>query len=312
MRRSVHRLALLVASLALLCVATGCPEDQATPPGSLEVPRDVEIVQGPVCMESVESSAGVVRPQVRRCEDDERGAIGLVTNQESDRVSVIDFARDMQGDPQRRPRPVDLDASTPGMTGMKVGAKPVEVAAAGTVGYSVEQTDRALSVINLWVLDPLSESITFDSAPTEAVVTPETDESDAHLAVALPDPARLWVHEHLDCDFPEEASDGVVDRGAASADEGCSQVPAQEDGTSLELPGRVADVHASPEGGRLFIAYRDTNFASVVALDDEAIGDGECRDGDSAPCEVERVGLTFDCSNDVDDDGDGDIDEDDP
>ena len=52
---------------------------------------------------------------------------------------------------------------------------------------------------------------------------------------------------------------------------------------------------------------------SVVALDAAAIGPGEaCMSGGSAPCEIERIGLTYGCSDGIDNDNDGLADADDP
>jgi DNA-binding beta-propeller fold protein YncE len=304
------------ALLLLLCAA--CGDAGVSQPASLSTPRAFTVASGSVCMTSEAPFDGAVRPVLRRCADNEEGAIGLVANQTSDSVGVVDMTRDMRGSPPVNPRLVDLDPSVPGVTHIKVGRSPVDVAAGqGTTAYAVNQADASVSVINLTVLKALDTPIIFDEAPKEVVVTPPPADADGTgtLAVALSNPSRLWLHDELDCAFPETDADGfVTDRANALADAGCDSVPTQADGQTIDLAGSVSDMVVGPQGERIYVVYSDANFASVIALDETALADFEdgCIDGGQAPCEAARIGLTFDCSNGVDDDGDGLVDRVDP
>ncbi|MFP4600672.1 MAG: hypothetical protein ACLFVJ_20620 [Persicimonas sp.] len=306
-----NRFASLIVSLGLIGLlfgpSMGCDDAAPTPPGGFQTPRSFSLAQGPVCMDILEPTPGAVRPDIRECDEGERGAIGLIANQSSDEISVVDMNRDMGGSPPRNPRLADLDPSTPAVNGVKVGRTPVDVAVSnGTTAYALSQSDRSLSVINLWVLDVLPESITFDSAPREVAVSPAMNGDDGQIVAALSNPSRLWVHPSVECDFG--------DRSPARPADGCDPVPSQADGESFELPGSVSDIDVGPAGERAWVTYSDANFASVIALTQQALDDlgGACIEGDAAPCEARRVGLTFDCSNGVDDDGDGQIDRADP
>jgi hypothetical protein len=315
----------LVGALVLLCA--GCGDDTVTQPASLSTPRAFTVARGPVCVTSEVPFDGAVRPVIRRCSDIQgaasKPAIGLVANQTSDTVSVVDMTRDMGGTPPRNPRLIDLDSGVPGVTNIKVGRSPVDVAAGGgTTAYAINQADASISVINLTVLKALDTTITFDEAPKEVVVTPPvaSDQPDSDqpgmLAVALTNPSRLWMHETIECDFPDTDAQGVVvDRIDALADAGCASVPTQQDGQSIELAGSVSDMVVGPQGERIYVIYSDQNFASVIALDDTALADFDsgCLGGEqAAPCEAARIGLTYDCSNGVDDDDDGLVDRVDP
>lgn len=286
----------------------GCEAPQAVHPVSLQTPRAIKIAHGPVCMRSVESSSGVVQAQTFGCENGARGAIGLVANQDANFVSVVDM-----GPRGARPRLVDVDPGIPGVTGIAVGNSPTDIAAADrTTAYVLNQADANLSVIDLWNLQALPWTIDFERSPTQILLTPTpADATSAHsrLAVALTQPARLWLHPGVDCRCPATPHSLCTPDAVT-----CSDVPSQADGEELALPGNVADMVASPDGRVIHVVYQDQPFSSVIALSDQAPApfDGGCLDGGQAPCEVARIGLTYDCSNGVDDDADGLIDQKDP
>lgn len=324
MMRFTNATALVGALILGAGLSTGCSEDDFEQPASLQTPRAMTVARGEVCMTSSTPFGGAVRPVLRECgttEDgvEEVGAIGLVANQSGDSIGVVDMTRDMGGSPRRQPRLVDLDPAVPGVTGIPVGSAPVDVAAGtGTTAYALNQADSSVSVINLTVLKALPNDIVFDQAPKKIVVTPTPDaEPTGKLVVALTNPSRLWVHDELTCDFPggeAVGEDGVIDRDAVGADTGCTDVPTQEAGHTITLPGSVSDMVVGPTGDLVYTVYSDTNFASVFAVTDAGLAnfDDGCLEGDAAPCEVERVGLTFGCSDGLDNEGDGLVDQNDP
>ncbi len=301
----------LVVCAALVAGAAGCTSGTPSQPASLKTPRAFTVARGPVCMQSVSPSAGVVRADVSACPDGQRGAIGLVANQTGNSISVVDMSRDNQGSSPAHPRLVDLDPSIPGVTGIAVGDSPVDVAASnGTTAYAINQADSTVSVIDLWHLRALAPTIQFDSAPVAVAMTPASDSDPGQVAVALSNPSRLWTHEAVDCSCAAD----VAAADCTPAHVTCDPVPSQATGHTVSLPGTVSRMVVGPAGDRLYVVYLDTSYASVFAMRDSALSDfpDGCLDGGNAPCEVARVGLTFGCSDGVDNDGDGKIDQQDP
>lgn len=291
----------------LAASGVSCGDDTVIQAGSLQGPRAFALARGPVCL----LDAGAQVAVTGACPAGARGAIGLIANQNGDSISVVDMRRTDSTDV---PRLVNLDPSIPGIRGIPVGRTPTDVVAGvGTTAYALNQADASLSVIDLWNLQALPQTIVFDAAPTKielSAASPHTTSAPGApeiLAVALSNPARLWVHEAVECACPDTGE-------CAPEQVTCGAVPSQAAGRELKLPGNVVDMVALPGSELLYIIYSDTAFASVVALGDslpDSLSAG-CLDGGAAPCEVARVGLTFDCSNGVDDDGDGLVDADDP
>lgn len=314
-----HPKTLMIGALLLALSAAGCADSSTSRPMSLKAPRSIAFASGPVCLESAEISSGVVQGQTIACPDGERGAIGLIANQEGDSVSVIDMGQ--RGRAQAHtPRLVDMDLGTPGVSGIKVGRSPGDIAAGHTAAaYVINQADRSVSVIDLWNMLALPRTINFERAPTHISLTPAlfgeegapggAADDPGRVVVGLSGPPQLWINEGVQCGCEDADGDECTPDKVE-----CSAVPTEAHGVEVDLPGPVADMTHSPDGELVYVVYRDQPFASVVAVRDavpEAFPEG-CLDGGQAPCEVGRIGLTFDCSNGVDDDGDGLIDQEDP
>lgn len=76
------------------------------------------------------------------------------------------------------------------------------------------------------------------------------------------------------------------------------------------LDGNVRDYVADPTRDVGYVTYVDRRYVSVLGLSETS---GTCLDGSSAyPCEIERLGAGFGCSDGIDNDGNGLIDEKDP
>src|SRR5699024_10999125 len=129
----------------------------------------------------------------------------------------------------------------PGVNGIAVGNSPTAVAAADrTTAFVLNQADANLSVIDLWNLQALPWTIAFDSAPTHILLTPTpraATSADSRLAVALTQPARLWLHQGVDCHCPD-----TPDAACTPEKVTCTAVPTQADGKELALPGNIADM----------------------------------------------------------------------
>jgi hypothetical protein len=308
-------------------LASGCDEELRTFPPSLDGPRDVTIVKGQVCLDSTGGIDGRVVPIPRACDPNpetedgeplppELGDIGLVASEQNNRVGVLDMSR-------VRPRFVDLDPTEPGVSHIPVGRAPIAVAAGpgGNAGYALNQMDQSISPINLWWLrtDP-DDVIELPRTPRLMEVSPafETSVDDQtigepdRLIVALTKPNSLWIRDGVSCPKPDGVGTEAFDRRDPGADVSCN-APGNPGVTIRPLPDIPAAMTLSPDGERLYVAYKDLGFMSVFGLDERATADGaECRFGDSLPCEIDRIELAATCSNGLDDDGDGLFDHEDP
>ncbi|MGM0555450.1 MAG: hypothetical protein ACQEVA_03630 [Myxococcota bacterium] len=317
-----------VAALGVLSMlASGCDDEVRTFPPSLDGPRDVTIVKGQVCLDSIGGIDARVAPVTRACDPNpetedgeplppEIGDIGLVASEQNNRIGVLDMSR-------VRPRFVDLDPSEPGVSHISVGRAPVAVAAGpgGNAGYALNQIDKTISPINLWWLrtDP-QDAIELPRTPRmmevspafEASVNDQTIGEPDRLIVALTRPNSLWIRDGVSCPKPDGVGSASFDRRASDADVSCT--PPDDDAvTTLALADTPSAMTLSPDGDRLYVAYRDRGFMSVFGLDERATADGAaCRILDSTPCEIDRIGLAAPCSDGLDNDGDGLIDQEDP
>lgn len=283
----------LVFALSLLGLGS-CSQTQVVVPASLQGPRAMAIARGEVCMDAIEVSEGIFSPSLRACDTDERGSIGLVVNDTLNRVAVVDMA-------QAQPRLIDLDLSIPGITHIPVGKWPVDVAvnATGTVAYTANQQSRSVSVLNLWKLLALPDEIALPGVPMSLAASASTSQ----LVVGLTEPSALWIQDGATC----EQVSSTQDRRLQDPAEGCT-LPTQAP-TVLPLDvGTLSQVKLSPSGDHAYVLYADKPVLSIVAL---TLADGESclNNGQQAPCEVDRVGLTFGCADGLDNDGDGLIDQ---
>ncbi len=282
-----------MAGLALLVVlailAVGCGDQETSQPPSLDSPSAMAM--------AVRAECGSSAPALQGFQEGNRCAIGLIANANSDRLAVTDLGA-------REPGLADLDGTVPGVTHLEVGAHPSDVAASsdGTVAYTLNTVDQDLSVVDLWRLELREETLELPGDP-KALATAPGEPEGGYLAVAIQGPNALWLRPGIHC----EQSGGE--------EEACSGFDAEP--TQIPLPGRPSDVEISTDGELAYLLYADRNYMSVVALpDSNVVADNSmlaCRGGRSeAPCEANRIGLTYGCSDGVDSDGDGLADTEDP
>lgn len=288
----------VIAALCSVGLSASCQQTQVVVPASLEGPRALVLARGRVCMDSLETSDGLYEPVMRACEAEERGSIGLVVNDTLSRVSVVDMGLTL-------PRLVDLDVSVPGITSIPVGKWPVDLSVnpQGDVAYVANQQDKSLSLINLWLMRALPDAVSLPGHPVKVAHSAKTGQ----VVAALNLPSALWLQQSAVCE-PDALGQG--DRRTADPSVGCA-LPTDAPATlSLDSVGTISDLKLSPDGQHAYVLYADNPVLSVVAL---ALADAEvCLDGGAAPCEVARIGLTFGCSDGIDNDGDGLIDQADP
>lgn len=287
----------LAPSLASMLVVTsvfwwiaGCGDEDRTAPPSLDGPSAMAMATRAECGDAI--------PEMNRFHDgDDRCRIGLIANAGNDRLTVTDLGR-------KAPRMVDFSRSIPSITHVPVGRHPIDVAASsdGTAGYTLNSIDRDISVVNLWDFSTPEQTIDDVPETPRHIATVEGDSEAGRLVVSSTDPNELWFRPGISCTSPTDG-DGE-----------CSGFDAEP--TRMALPGRPTDVEPSARDRRLYVVYRDQPYMSVVALaSDPAFeaGEAECRGSRvSPPCEIRRVGLTHGCSDGVDNDGDGRVDQRDP
>lgn len=254
-----------------------CGEIQLTPPQSLRSPTNIIVARGDICVTS-RDVGGVTTHALDPCED---GAVGLVVNEQSDRVGLVNVTNGF-------PLLVDLDPDIPGVTHLNVGRLPVDIAASpdGTAAYTLNQLDRDISVIDLRTPSVLDERIHVDDTPIALDVNPVSGE----VIVASGSPSTLRI-------FPgwtQPASDGEY---------AFEVTPQPTTSTVVELPGTVTDFAITPDGTTAVVTFRDFDAISLVTFDGLCLNPGQ-----SAPCVSNNVSVTFDCNDGVDNDGDGLVD----
>ncbi len=285
---------LQILGLLSLVVAAGCDDDEVVQASSLEGPRAAIHVRGEVCVDTfLDSSETVIEGTTRLCEPGERGNLGLVVSSHDDRLGIIDLYPadyDLKATTQQlRPRFLDIDPATPGVTHLEVGRLPVDVAASpsGRVAYTLDQLDRTITVVDLLETRALETRYHLKETPIAFAVAP-----DGSILTISGVPSTLTIHEGTTC-----------------GDDGCS-VP-EGDPISLSLGGTATHVELTPDGSRAFVTFRDIDQLAVVALTEDGVAD-TCLDAISAPCTTAQIPLTWGCRDGIDNDGDGRTDRDDP
>lgn len=315
-QRRESRVSIRWAALVLLCASVygGCRDTQVVLPNSLGGPAALAVAQGDVCLRvETDPQTGLLNAQIDACRtpqagseaaeigERERGGIGLVANINEARVAVLALDR-------AAPSLIDLDLATPGVTHISVGQRPVDVATSptGEVAYAFDEIDRDVSLINLWSLRAMSERIALPGVPVDGEVHRRTGA--LVIGVAAPT-SQLVMHPGVQCARPDNLP---LEVGEHDPDEGCTGV--DEAVTALDLPGIVKGVELDSSRAIAYVLYADKPWLSVMALDVEALSPtDQCIDGAmSAPCEVARISLTQGCSDGLDNDGDGLVDQQDP
>jgi len=291
-----------------ICLLAACTDITPIPPVSLDGPTAIAIARGRVCLD-LQADGDARIPIFSECAEGRLGAIGLVVNEQSDRLTFVALDR-------TTPALADLRQSVPGVTHLTVGRLPVDVAASsdGTIAYTLNQIDSDISIVNLWKPEVHSARLQVPGTPIALETRPGTNE----IVVASGSPSNLWSRQGATCEVT-----------------GC-EIP-EDAGRQVDLPGTVTDFVISPDGLSAFIAYRDLDFITVVDLDSMTIqasigssascSDGVDNDGDGlvdaqdpqcfGPFDAEAPGFagrtsTSICQDGIDNDEDGLIDREDP
>ena len=304
---------LLAALGVLLGALSACQDTEVILPASLKGPVSMAVAQGEVCLRlDTISEEGLLGTRIDACRAPaldpdalvrERGAIGLVANLNQDRVAVVALHR-------QKPALVDLDLATPGVSHIEVGRRPIVAAASptGEVGYALNEVDRDISVLNLWAMESLTERIKLPDVPIDMAVHPQSGLVIA-ATVSQDASSALSLHPGVRCALPDGAS-LPLEVGQIDPEQGCEGLGTEP--TRLRLQGTIRRVALDPIKPLAYVLYADRPYLSVVALDEQGFDQRRCVTGDSAPCELDRIGLTAGCADGIDNDQDGLIDQQDP
>ena len=291
--RSQRTLNSLVALLFLLpVVASACGDEIPLLPNSLESPAGLSAAR--TCIAPLNDGLGTTFwTDPSRCEaggDVTGGSIsttGLIVNRQRQSLMLFDYDIAL-------PELLDIELGEPGVTGVAVCEGPSQVATSPDGIFAVVLCDQSLSVSVVSL--PHRQEVFRSSrrtAETQLAAAPD----DALFAFAQPELNQIQI-ERLDftCGTDSQLTSG------------CEPDVTME--TVIVLGATGAPTHlAFGEAGRLFVTYRELPYVSIFELSSvEAV----CLDeSDTAPCETARIGLTFECADGLDNDGDGLIDQND-
>jgi hypothetical protein len=298
---------------ALLALSfTGCTDPIVPPLLSLDGPTEMALSR--VCTQN-----DGVRSAVENClnADGERdidlGTItefAYVTNRLGNSLAVVSFQKSI-------PVIVDTARDVPGQTHIPVGSGPTQVAATRDGNFLIvyNEVDGDLSVVSeelrrevhrislangeSFGLDPAELSL---NAVSELYVVPDRMD-ETRDAVWLVFPERGEVAE-VRWNFSCNEIDGVYVAG-------CNPVIADVVVETLYAfgPGVRPRYAALGPDGDMWLTFVDRAVAARLST----VGDAACIDGRTEkPCITAEAGLTFGCSDGLDNDGDGLVDAADP
>lgn len=291
-----------------ICLLAACSDVTPVPPVSLDGPTAIAVARGRVCLD-IRAVGDMRVPIFSECAPGRRAAIGLVVNEQSDRLTFVALDRNS-------PELVDLQQGIPGVSHLTVGRLPVDVAASsdGTVAYTLNQIDSDISVVNLWKPEVDAQRIQVSGTPIALEARPGSNE----ILIASGSPSTLWLRPGATCEVS-----------------GCDV--ATDSGQGLTLPGTVTDFAVAPSGEKAFVAFRDLDSIAIIDLQTMSISatvggaascsDGVDNDGDGridaqdpqcfGPFGAEAAGFAgrttgATCQDAMDNDEDGLADRDDP
>ncbi|MBQ9395369.1 MAG: hypothetical protein IJU23_07625 [Proteobacteria bacterium] len=194
---------------------------------------------------------------------------------------------------------VDITTSVPGVTSIPVGERPQSIAgdSLGAFVLLTSSINNNLSVISVndnreiafQKLDSIPKHITYDKTEKAFYVFFETGQV-----------RRLSIS--FDCG----AGQDVLTTACTLTKDKISITWKN----AFRLDGIPVDFVKNPAKALGYVSYKDRRYISVIGFDSES---GSCLDGSASyPCEVSRLGAGFECSDGIDNDNSGAIDESDP
>lgn len=271
---------------ALAWGAAACSTPEAPPLLSLNGPT--QAAYGRTCVQ-----ADGARTDAQDC-DGQVVERAYITNRLGNSVAVVDLS-------ERLPEILDTRADIPGVSHILVGEAPTFVAtsADGNFVFVYNEVDRDISVLAVESQEELLRvpvrahvAAMFRAAPAEG---PEG------LLLVLSQEAKIQrLSWSFTCDGGQAYTAGCQPQVTTSL----------EDVVALGDAGQVRHAELAPSQDAVWVTYAQRGY-----LDEWLLSPREgatCLAGGEAPCLARRVGLTYGCSDGVDNDGDGLIDAQDP
>ncbi len=261
--------------VGLLGLATACQDPVLVPAASLDGPTAIEFAVGTICLRGDDS--GNLRTVVKEiCADrdpsnsGEPRKVGGVGLLVNENSDRLSFFS-VGGEVEL----ANLRSDVPGVTHTPVGRLPVDVAASpdGTVAYTLNQIDRDISIVSLWDFEPLPQRYVLPRTPIAFDVRKSTGD----IIVAVNAPTTLLSFGGSSC---ANINDCVVDDRAP---------------ITLDLRGTITDMVISPRNDKAYVTYRELDEIDVIDLDSFQISN--------------TIPVAFECSDGIDNDGDGLIDQ---
>ncbi len=194
---------------------------------------------------------------------------------------------------------VDITRSVPGVTSIPVGERPQAMASddKGVLIVTTSSINNDLSVVSAYELREVAY-------------------------MTLDKPARRVTYQAKDGAYYVYFLDGTVRKLTLTYDCGagenvfkttCKLTKDQlkfvwED--VITLDGQVFSYVADPNGNLGYVSFADRRYISVIAYNADGDADNVC--SGKYPCEVDKIGTGYSCSDGIDNNGDGLVDSADP
>lgn len=281
-------------SLGVLCAVcvmfTACEDENTSTLAALNMPGDMHVVER--CLLNGRYEA--LDETACNAQNGSYSRILFAANMGTGTLSYIDYSQK-----KSEFRAVDITRSVPGVTSIATGERPQSVTGdrLGAFVVLTSAVNNDLSVISVSDRREIGYQ-ELDKSPRKI----EYLEKEGGYYVFFLD----GTVRRLDIAFDCGAGDGILT-------ETCSLTKDKirlswQAGTKLD--GSIRDFVSHPTEHKGYVTFSDRRYVSVIAFDSSA---GSCADGKQAyPCEIERLGAGFGCSDGIDNDGNGKIDAEDP
>ena len=280
------------AALIITAVfAAACDDDNTSTLAALNMPGQMHLVQRCITQDNK-----IVDLEETACIE-EGGAIKrllYIANMGTGTVSYVPYYAASE-----EFEAVDITTSVPGVTSIPAGERPQSISGDSLGAFvvltsSIHNNMSIISVndnreIAFQELDSIPKLITYDNTDKAFYVFFETGQV-----------------RRLNISFDCGAGQDVLTTSCSLTKDRIS-ITWQN---AFKLDGIPVDFVKNPKKPIGYVSYHDRRYISVIGFDSEA---GNCMDGSGAwPCEVSRLGAGFECSDGIDNDNSGLIDQADP
>lgn len=283
-----HRIFFLMALSGLVIGA--CDDDNDSTLAALDMPGEMVVV------ERCEYGSHVLKKDETACE--EAGGkyfrYVYVANMGTGTVSYVPFYSG-----KAEFEVIDITKAVPGVTSIPAGDRPQSLAtdAYGTFVVLTSAVNNNLSIISVNDNREIAYQ-ELDKTPRKIV----WHSADSAFYVFFLDGTFRKLEIQFDCGEGE----GILPLDCVMTRDMLTLTWS----AGAKLDGTFADFVTDPVRNRGYATFTNRRYVSVVGFDEN---EGACLDGSTRyPCEIARYGAGFSCSDGIDNDGNGQIDSQDP